>query len=346
VTTLWGESEIIEQVMQASGRAIRPVCEACEIKPGGYSQGLRAAAVDFGAENSFEKAAQRLRLHHGVTLSPSTLREMTLQAGAAAQKLNTRQNPAAALPARGADCVEVQTDGTMLPMLGFKPGQGDRRKLRQCHWEEQRLCVARAHGSATARYACNRGDLVQLGRDWSHCAAQAGRGLNTRIHAVADGAEWIARKVPETFGPETRLLVDYCHASDYLAAVAKLHPALAPRPGWLRTQQRRLKKGRYREVIRTLARLIERPGQPDELSPARNAHRYLANRTGQLWYDEAIEAGLPIGSGLVEASHRHVLQARLKGSGVWWLPENADKLSHLRVLRANGQFDELFPLAA
>jgi len=332
--------------MQVNGRALRPVCEACGVTPGGCSQGLRAAAVDFGAESSFEKAAQRLRLHHGVELSASTIRVLTLEAGAAAQTLNTHKAVAAALPERGVECMEAQTDGTMLPMLGFKPGSGDRRKLRQCHWEETRLCVVRAHGSASARYACNRGDLVQLGCDWSHIAAQAGRGLFTRVHAVADGAEWIARKVPEIFGPQTRLLVDFYHTSEYLAAVAKLHPALADKPGWLRTQQCRLKKGRHGEVVRTLAKLCEPPAHPDELAPARRAHRYLSKRSGQLWYDEALALDLSIGSGLIEASHRHVLQARLKDSGTWWLPENADKLSHLRVLRANGQFDELFPLAS
>jgi hypothetical protein len=84
---------------------------------------------------------------------------------------------------------------------------------------------------------------------------------------------------------------------------------------------------------------------PDELAVARNARRYLANRTDQLWYDEALKLERRIGSGLIEGSHLHVLQQCLKLSGAWWLPDNAKAMSHLRVQLANNEFDALLPLA-
>ena len=52
-------------------------------------------------------------------------------------------------------------------------------------------------------------------------------------------------------------------------------------------------------------------------------------------YPRALALGLPIGSGMIESGHRHVLQARLKKAGAAWLPNNADALAHLRVLKAN-----------
>jgi hypothetical protein len=51
---------------------------------------------------------------------------------------------------------------------------------------------------------------------------------------------------------------------------------------------------------------------------------------------------LPIGSGMIESGHRHVLQARLKKAGTAWLPEHADQIAHLRVLRANHQWASLW----
>ena len=33
-----------------------------------------------------------------------------------------------------------------------------------------------------------------------HCAKAVGRGLNTRIHAIGDGAKWIELRVEEVFG--------------------------------------------------------------------------------------------------------------------------------------------------
>ena len=41
-------------------------------------------------------------------------------------------------------------------------------------------------------------------------------------------------------------------------------------------------------------------------------------RKDQLNYKGAIAAGLPIGSGEIESSHRFVIQERLKIPGAWW----------------------------
>ncbi len=57
---------------------------------------------------------------------------------------------------------------------------------------------------------------------------------------------------------------------------------------------------------------------------------------------ELLRLELPIGSGLIESGHRHVLQARLKKAGAAWLVENADEIANLRVLRANGDWLSLW----
>jgi hypothetical protein len=77
---------------------------------------------------------------------------------------------------------------------------------------------------------------------------------------------------------------------------------------------------------------------PEEEAPARNAYRYLTNRTECLDYPRALELGLPIGSGMIESGHRHVLHARLKKAGAAWLIDNAEHLASLRVMRANRQW--------
>jgi len=69
------------------------------------------------------------------------------------------------------------------------------------------------------------------------------------------------------------------------------------------------------------------------------AAQYLENRRDQLGYHEAIEQDLPIGSGEVESGHRSVLQARLKKTGAWWKLENAESMSHLKVLQANQNWE-------
>jgi hypothetical protein len=74
----------------------------------------------------------------------------------------------------------------------------------------------------------------------------------------------------------------------------------------------------------------------------RAAYRYLTNRRHCLDYPRALQKGLPIGSGMIESGHRRVLQARLKKAGAAWLPDHADQLAHLRVLRANRQWESFW----
>ncbi len=183
-------------------------------------------------------------------------------------------------------------------------------------------------------YAATFGEVDEVGRRWGHCARQAGWGLNSQIHALGDGAEWIRLQTSEVFGGQGTFLCDYYHVSEYLAEAAPSCRAHAPAQ-WRRTQQGRLKRGALEKVIAELAEHREPAGTAEELAPVTSAHRYLKNRTDCLDYPRALRLGLPIGSGMIESGHGHVLQARLKKGGAAWLQANANRMANLRVLRAN-----------
>jgi len=55
---------------------------------------------------------------------------------------------------------------------------------------------------------------------------------------------------------------------------------------------------------------------------------------------DAIANDLPIGSGKIESGHRSIIQKRLKIPGGWWLKKNAQSMVSLRVVRANGAFEQ------
>ena len=54
------------------------------------------------------------------------------------------------------------------------------------------------------------------------------------------------------------------------------------------------------------------------------------------------ERGWPLGSGEVESAHRYVPQERLKIAGACWNPHNVNPMLALRVVRANGWWDEFW----
>jgi hypothetical protein len=216
-----------------------------------------------------------------------------------------------------------------------------RKEKRPRQWKEMRLVAARAHGSVETSYAATFGAVDEVGRRWGHCSRQAGWALASRIHVVADGAEWIRLQSEEVFGDQVDLLMDFYHVSEYLAAAAERCRPQAPR-AWLRVQQKRLKRGASNAVLQAMEAYSEPPRVPEEEAPVRSAIRYLSNRLEYLDYPRALAQQLPIGSGLIESAHKHVLHARLKRPGTAWLPHHADSIAQLRVLRANQQWENLW----
>jgi hypothetical protein len=315
------------------------------VESGGYSKGLEQAVVDFGAEDSFALAAQRLGRHHPVRLSAGTVRKITLRH---AGEMARRQKPdgcLSQLPAKGASDLVVEADGT-LPVVEFAATpSGDRRKGRKTSWREVRLCAAKDLGKAEARYACDMDGVNELGQRWSHCAGKAGWAMESRLHAVSDGAAWIGLQVKACLGGNAVHLLDLYHVMEYLAAAQKAYgPWNDPRKRWLRVQKQRLLKNQSPKVIEELSSRLEPPGCDD--TPIRDAWRYLCNHRDQLDYKTACVRGLPVGSGLIEGAHRHVLQKRLKLSGAWWTAANLNHMAQLRTCRANNDWDDYWKAAA
>ena len=320
---------------------MRPFSVAAEVKCRDYSKPLQRVLVDFGAEESFGRAVERVREHYGIKVPQSAIREQTEFHGAAlaaaAEPLLTQLGPAA-----GVELLITETDGSMIPIVSTgvevegKP-VADQRKGRALSWQEARLCLAREPEKVTARYGACLGKAEQAGAVWLDCVVRAGAGAQTHLHCVGDGALWIAAQSEARFGEQASYLCDFYHVSEYLAAAAVPLVGSQSKP-WLGWAQGLLKEQRLSEVLAELAPKLEPPGVKDDKAPIRACFRYLDKRQDQLNYRSAIEVGLPIGSGEVESGHRSLIQERLKISGAWWLEENVPKMLALRVARANGEW--------
>ena len=336
---MFGLVKVAERVWRTEQKNyLRLLPEAIGVTPRGRSQRLERVLTDFGSEHSFQHAAARVLEHYGFGMNVSAVRNATLHhAGRAEQILRKEyQEPFRVLPAVGERYVVAETDGSMLCTVA--PGPRTGKKPRE--WKEIRLAAARGLSRTDTFYAATFGEVAEVGRRWGHCAHRAGRGLNSQVHALGDGAEWIRLQTQEVFGQQATFLCDFYHVSEYLAEASASCRAHAPER-WRRTQQDRLKRGALVRVIDALAEHLEPPGTPEEVAPVSNAHRYLSNRSDCLDYPRALRLGLPIGSGLIESGHKHVLQARLKKGGAW-LTSNAELIANLRVLRANRQWLSLW----
>jgi len=216
------------------------------------------------------------------------------------------------------------------------PQGEDRRKYRKTAWQEMRLLAAQAQGQTRTHYAATNEGIEKVGELWSGVVGRADWAPSTFIHGIGDGAEWIRNLFQQHFGPHGRYTLDLFHGCDYLVQAA---PDPTHSASFVRKQRDALKENQHPQVISELHARLEPDSVLEEQAPVRRAHRYLSKRTDQLDYKSAIARGLPIGSGLIESGHRHVLQARLKKAGAWWTHANVQAMAHLRVLRANQLWD-------
>ena len=240
-------------------------------------------------------------------------------------------------PEAGGEQVLTEIDGSMVPLVESPQNTRDKRKNKSLFWGEARLSLARQVERLRPRWAATMGEAQQAGAVWLDCVQRAGGGRETKIHCVGDAAPWIIEQARQRFGQQATYLIDFYHVSDYLAAAGAVI-AGAQVKTWLVEQQNRLKANRLGLVMQELEPQLEGYEIKDEQAAVRRCHRYLSHHQEYLNYQEALAAGLPIGSGEIEGGHRYVVQERLKKAGAWWKRENAQKMLALRVNRANQEW--------
>ncbi|MEO7097867.1 MAG: hypothetical protein ABI162_00790 [Luteolibacter sp.] len=301
----------------------------------------------FAAERGFQNTASALRDHYRIEVPVYTIDKATGDIARQAKHFNSEApgniKPAATLIS--------EVDGSMLPIVGFRDEnpvdpsttRTDRRKLRHCHWKEIRVSTVRVPGSVDTWYGVALGEPMAVGCMMSDCCKFKGMHPATHIHAVADGAGWIAEQYDRQFGTRCKIHVDFPHVCDYLAAAANATPMDAgERKRWLETQKQSLRASEAQAVIAALENLAPKGTIKDESTPVASAVSYLEKRVHQLDYQEAIRCGLPVGSGEVESAHRHILQKRLKIPGAGWRLERAEEMAQLRAMRANQRWDDFW----
>jgi len=317
--------------------------QSAKVSHRGCSRPLQRAVTDFGADQAFAQVMDKLVEHYGIVLGESTILRIT---EGHAKKIFEKAEKADGVLAwpkqRGGSAVLiVEMDGGMVPIVEPDTTQPDKRKGKNLQWKEAKICLAHRQGSKTLAYGGTlQGDVATAGKKLYDCAWQAGFGRGSRVHAVGDGAPWIADQVEDQFGAQGNYLLDFYHVCDYLAAAAKSMIAdPAGQNTWMEEQKIRLKTQRSDELIALLHLHLEPPGVDDSEAPVRQCHRYLSQRREQLDYQSAMKHDLPIGSGEIESAHRYLAQQRLKRPGAWWRAANADHMLALRINRANRQWD-------
>ena len=164
---------------------------------------------------------------------------------------------------------------------------------------------------------------------------------NLRVLGLADGApemQFILDRILQEVTQETSANIDFWHLVEKLAAAA----TAAGRPtewvqkfkSWLKEQEDGAEQ--VEKELQIWADAYEPWPVPEALETVQT---YLARNRDRMRYKKLLDAGLPIGSGPVEATCKTLVTTRMKRSGARWKPAGGQAVLSLRSLARSSRWE-------
>jgi hypothetical protein len=187
-------------------------------------------------------------------------------------------------------------------------------------------------------YYCNIQEAQQFGDLLWATGCQRQAQLADELIFLGDGAEWIWNLVQAHY-PEAIQIVDWFHATEYIAPVAKTAFSDEDKcQAWIEQVRDDLWHGDLDAVIHAFDRFTQ--GSPAQ-EPARKAVTYFTNNRHRMDYPTYRANGYQIGSGTIESGCKQIVAQRLKVAGAIWDHDNAIKTAKARAALLSGQWDTL-----
>lgn len=327
------------------GRGFSPLDELLALGMGAFSPYLQEAMVRLGVLLPFGQAMATLEFFTAVAVGKATVRRLTERAGTEAERIVTeeaeRLEREEVPSVVGPPVQQVSADGAMVPLIG---GVWAEVKTVAVGTVVSAVEESEAHTEQLSYFSClaDAASFTRLAAGEMHR-----RGVDTAetVCAISDGAPWLQGFMDAHRSDAVRIL-DFPHAAEHLgiAAHAVFGPGTAAASEWLGVQLHELKHGDPDTVLADLRALsAEQAACPIEAAQARDGVvSYLEQRRAQLDYAKFLEAGYPIGSGIVESANKLVVEARMKGSGMHWDRAQVNPMLALRSALLSGRWDPVW----
>jgi len=138
------------------------------------------------------------------------------------------------------------------------------------------------------------------------------------------------------------IIVDFIHVAHYVwkAALALFPDNQSQQDGWVREHLLEILRGKASLVAGGIRRsATRREMTAADRQAMDDCADYLLDYAPYLQYDNALAEGVPIASGVVEGTCRHLVEDRMNVTGARWRLAGAEAVLRLRGLRASGDFD-------
>lgn len=139
------------------------------------------------------------------------------------------------------------------------------------------------------------------------------------------------------------IIVDFIHVAQYVwKAAGALFPGQElEQDRWTRERLLEILRGKASRAAAGMRRSATLRGMgAAERKPVEECAGYLLNNSPYLYYDKALAEGVPIATGVIEGTCRHLVEDRMNLTGARWSLTGAEAVLRLRALRSSNDFDE------
>lgn len=163
---------------------------------------------------------------------------------------------------------------------------------------------------------------------------------------LVDGAEHqlsLIRAEAARRGVTIHVLIDVIHVLEYIWGAAwSLHAAADPAAeDWVAARALAVLAGDSERAAAEITAQADAAGlEGSRRTGADACVRYLASKHDCLHYDQALAAGWPIATGVIEGACRHLIGDRLDIGGARWGLDGAEAVLTLRAVISNGDFEQ------
>ncbi len=311
------------------------------------STALQAWLVRLNVSTTQREAAALLTDLTGVVVGMDTIREHTTAVGTAVAEADTRaiqqvqQTGASATPVVPVPGhLVVETDGAMVRYddgwhevkIGVVGGVVDGAVTAASYVAARES--AEVFGPRLLAETARRGALEVV--RWEGPLTRPGLAVLPPVHVVGDGAHWIWNLAEDHFGERTEA-VDFYHAAEHVWTVARavFGEGTPEASAWAHARIADLKDHGGGPVHAALFALI--PATAAIAEVLRVERGYFTTNLTRMAYPALQAQGLPIGSGAVEASAKHVVQQRMNRPGQRWSCRGGQAMLALRARFASGR---------
>jgi hypothetical protein len=310
----------------------------------------------------FAQAATTLQMLTQVALSAASVERLSVAVGTALRKhqqQQAQQHQAGTLPEPtcpllpGPRRLYIGLDGVFVPLRDAWKKDKSQGALT-CRYGECKSGVVYEthqdqHGKdsrvRTRAYVATLGNVDTFAPLLGALAHQHGHHGATEVVVIGDGAAWIWQLAAKQFHGAVQI-VDFFHAAQHLATLAEARFSKDRHQSqqWLSARHEELKTGRLNQVLAEIR--AWRPTSSSKGQLRLSTYAYFCNNAQRMRYQTFLEKGYHIGSGVVEATCKHVVAHRLDQVGMHWRPESAEAIVALRAAQLSTCPPDLRPHCA